>query len=279
MALAAIVGKGSPELVRFWSEPPLVREPDTLIYGLVRVDPPEVEFLTRSPMRHVYAADIKTKDASIAAQSALEQLHANSRDFVLHLDLDIIASEDLAATTLPDSGGLSLADVQASLTEFVKSKNLLGLDVAQFNPEKDPDGSGGRKIVDLLVEALRARLGALNDTAAPLASTPGVPLTIEAPPAHPAEESARQGTATSETISLPLEQEPSVPETTPPEPTTTEPPLPTPETPEPSAPEPEPAPPEPEAPQPEHPETNTTDSVIPDHDSGSPDSDKAGPDS
>src|SRR5690349_16273912 len=58
MGLASIIGKGSPELVRFWGEPPLVREPDTLIYGLKRVDPPEVEFLTRSPMRHVYAADI-----------------------------------------------------------------------------------------------------------------------------------------------------------------------------------------------------------------------------
>jgi len=40
MALAGIIGKGSPDLVRFWGEPPLVREPDTLIYGLVRLDPP-----------------------------------------------------------------------------------------------------------------------------------------------------------------------------------------------------------------------------------------------
>ena len=30
MVLASIFGKGSPELVRFWGEPPLVREPDTL---------------------------------------------------------------------------------------------------------------------------------------------------------------------------------------------------------------------------------------------------------
>jgi len=54
MGLASIIGKGSPELVRFWGEPPLVREPDALIYGLQRVDQPEVDFLTRSPLRHVY---------------------------------------------------------------------------------------------------------------------------------------------------------------------------------------------------------------------------------
>ena len=82
MALAGIIGRGSPELVRFWGEPPLVREPDTLVYGLVRVDPPEQEFLTRSPMRHVYAADIQLKGAAAAAQSALAHMHADAREFM-----------------------------------------------------------------------------------------------------------------------------------------------------------------------------------------------------
>jgi len=33
--------------------------------------------------------------------------------------------------------------------------------VAQYNPEKDPEGSGAKKLVDLLVEALSALLEAL----------------------------------------------------------------------------------------------------------------------
>jgi arginase len=177
MVLAAIHGRGSAELVRFWSEPPLVREPDTLIYGLVRVDPPELEILTRSPLRHVYAADIQLKGATAAAQNALAQLHSDSREFMLHLDLDVIAQEEFPATNVPDSGGLSFAEVQASLTEFVKHKNLLGLDVAQYNPDKDPDGSAATKLVGLLTEALAARLVALAPPleSVPPASTPSVP--------------------------------------------------------------------------------------------------------
>ena len=161
MGLAAIVGKGSPELVRFWGEPPLVREPDTLIYGLVRVDPPEQEFLTRSPMRHVYAVDIQAKGAQKAAQEALGHLHTGTREFMLHVDLDVIAQEELPAVNVPDSGGLSFAEVQSSLSEFVKQKSLLALDIAQYNPDKDTDGSAARKAVDLLTEALSARLAAL----------------------------------------------------------------------------------------------------------------------
>jgi arginase len=177
MALAGIFGKGSPELVRFWGEPPLVREPDTLIYGLVRVDQPEQEFMTRSPLRRVYAVDIQAKGAEKSAQDALTHRHAGAREFMLHLDLDVISQEEFPAVNVPDSGGLSFAEVQASLNEFAKQKNLLGLDIAQYNPDRDADGSAAKKIVDLLAEALSARLAAL----APPAAAPATESTTSAP--------------------------------------------------------------------------------------------------
>ncbi|MGA2419011.1 MAG: arginase family protein, partial [Candidatus Acidiferrum sp.] len=52
MVVANIIGKGAPELTRFWGDGALVREPDVLLFGLERLDPPEQEFLTRSPIRH-----------------------------------------------------------------------------------------------------------------------------------------------------------------------------------------------------------------------------------
>ena len=162
MVVAHIIGKGAPELVRFWGEAPLVREPDVALFGLERLDPPEQEFLSRSPMRHNYAGDIQFKGGTKAAQEALAQIHAEAHDFVLHLDTDVIAQEDFPAVNVPGSGGLRFEDVRSALTEFVKHKNLLGLDVAQYNPDKDPDGSGAYKLVELLVEVLTARLQAFE---------------------------------------------------------------------------------------------------------------------
>ncbi len=124
MVLAHIIGKGAPELVRFWGESPLVREPDVTLFGLARLDPPEQELLSRSPLRHVHAADIQAKGAAAAA------------------------------------GGLGFEDVRAALKEILRRQNLIGLDVAQFNPDKDASGDSAKKIVDLLVEALSARLEA-----------------------------------------------------------------------------------------------------------------------
>jgi arginase len=203
MVVAHIIGKGAPELVRFWGEPPLVREPDVLLFGLERLDPPEQDFLTRSPMRHVYAADVQFKGAAVAAQEALAHLHADGREFVLHLDLDLIAEEEFPAVGVPGSGGVNFAEARAAFLEIVRHKNLLGLDIAQYNPDKDPDGSCAKKVVDLLAEALAARLEAL--TAPPPAEAAAAPtetLAAEAPPVETAATETRAaGASASETPS------------------------------------------------------------------------------
>ena len=188
MVVASILGKGAPELVRFWGESPLVREPDVTLFGLERLDPPEQEYLAKSPLRHYRAADIQFKGAAPAAQEALSHMHAEAHDFVLHLDIDAIAQEDFPAVNVPGSGGLRLDDVRAALFEFAKHKNLLGLDVAQYNPDKDPDGSAAKKLVDLLAEVLAARLQSF-DTPAP------EPAVGASGPAGPTEVSSSGSTA------------------------------------------------------------------------------------
>jgi len=173
MVVASIIGRGAPELVRFWGETPLVREPDVLLFGLDRVDPPEQEFLAKSPLRYVYSADIHKKGAAASTRDALAHLHADSRDFILHVDTDIIAQEEFPAVNVPGSGGLSFEEVRQSLREVLSQKTLLGFDVAQYNPDRDRDGSSAQKLVDLLVDGLRARFEALASPPEPLTSSHG----------------------------------------------------------------------------------------------------------
>jgi arginase len=161
MVVASIIGRGAPELVRFWGETPLVREPDVLLFGLDRVDPPEQEFLSKSPLRYVYAADIQKKGAAASTRDALAHLHTDSRDFIAHLDIDIISQEEFPAVNVPGSGGLSFDEVRQSLGDVLRQKTLLALDVAQYNPDRDSNGASAQKLVDLLVDGLTARFEAL----------------------------------------------------------------------------------------------------------------------
>jgi arginase len=158
MVISHVTGRGAPELVRFWGEPPLVREPDIAVFGIDRIDEPEQRSLIRSPLHRYLAVDIKKRGATAAAREALAAVHGAHHEFVLLLDLDVIASENFAATNLPGSGGLNLDDVRQALAVFAREPRLVAFVVAGYNPARDAEGRAAKILVDLLAGALAARL-------------------------------------------------------------------------------------------------------------------------
>jgi arginase len=164
MVVSHLTARGAPELVRFWGEPPLVREPDLALFGVERLDPPEEELLKQSPLRRYLAKDVKRMGAKAAAQEAIDRIRGNGYEFLLHFDVDVIA--DFPATNYPGSGGLTLEEVREALLVFVQQKHLAAMEVTAYNPAKDADGRGAKLIVDLLAEVLAARLETLNAAAA-----------------------------------------------------------------------------------------------------------------
>jgi arginase len=158
MIISHVLGRGAPELVRFWGEPPLVRAPDVALFGIAMLDQLEQEFLMRSPMRRYLAEDIARKGAAVAAEEALEQVHGRIHEFVLHVNLNVIAPEDFAAANPERSGGLSFDDVRDALAVFARQPTLAALVISNYNPTLDPKGSASKQIVDLLVRVLSPRL-------------------------------------------------------------------------------------------------------------------------
>jgi arginase len=183
MVVAHLTGRGAAELVRFWGEPPLVREPDIALFGVARLDPPEEEFLGRSPIRRYLAADIQSKGPARAAEEAVARIHGANNDFVLHFDVDVIASEEFSATNLPGSGGLRLSEVREALEVFARQKHLAAIEISSYNPDRDPDGSNARLIVDLFASVLAGRLAALAPAPEPAAAA------VSTPPSEPLAES------------------------------------------------------------------------------------------
>jgi arginase len=163
MVVSHIVGRGAAELVRFWGEPPLIREPDLALFGVARLDPAEQEVLDRTPLRRYLAADVIRMGPAAAAQVAIERIHGVGNEFILHLDVDVI--EGFAATKVPGEGGLTLAQVREALLVFAKQKHMAAIEVAGYNPTKDPDGAWAKTLIDLLAEVLGERFEALKSSA------------------------------------------------------------------------------------------------------------------
>jgi arginase len=160
MVVSHLTGRGAPELVRFWSEPFLVREPDLALFGVSRLDTPEEAVLSNSPLRRYLVADVRRHGAAASARTALERIRGNGNEFILHFDVDVIS--DFTATNYPSVNGLSFDEVREALLVFAQQKNLAAIEVTAYNPAKDPDGAGAKKLIDLLVEVLQARLETLK---------------------------------------------------------------------------------------------------------------------
>jgi len=181
MTVSHLTGTGAAEMVRFWGEPPLVREPDLALFGVARLDPAEEQLLTKSPLRCFHAMDIQRMGAAAAAKSAIDRIHANGYEFILHFDVDVIA--DFQATNYPGSGGLTLDDVRAALEVFAEQKHLAAVEITAYNPTKDPDGSGAKVIIDLLTDVLAKRLETLKAgaQAAPVHATTSAAAAAKSP--------------------------------------------------------------------------------------------------
>jgi arginase len=182
MVVSHIVGRGAAELVRFWGEPPLIREPDLALFGVARLDLAEQEVLDRTPLRRYLASDVQRLGPAAAAQVAIERIHGNGNEFILHFDVDVI--EGFQATNYPGEGGLTLAQVREALAVFAKQKHLAAIEITAYNPTRDPDGSGAKLIIDLLADVLGERLETLKAAAPPVepaAATPAAPVAAAAP--------------------------------------------------------------------------------------------------
>jgi len=181
MVISQVIGRGAPELVRFWGEPPLIRESDIALFGFERLDAPEEKFLETSLLRRHPASEVSAAGAAAAARAVLERVHAGKHDFVLHFDVDTINGQEFPWTNFPGTGGLTLAEVRDALRVFVSQPNIAAFVVAGYNPDLDADGRGAQTLIALLAEVLSARLetpaatGATAATKAPAAASADLP--------------------------------------------------------------------------------------------------------
>ena len=74
----------------------------------------------------------------------------------LHLDLDVLDQSVMPAVSYPQPLGLDWNELVALARPLVAAPNLLGVSVADFNPDRDSDGTHATGVVEKLALLLRA---------------------------------------------------------------------------------------------------------------------------
>ena len=103
-------------------------------------------------VRIVRPAQILADPAGIA-EWAVSDLDARG-PWWLHVDLDVLATDHLAAVDYRQPGGLDWTTLTLVTRRALASPNLRGWTLTIYNPDLDPDGREADRIVQFVAEAL-----------------------------------------------------------------------------------------------------------------------------
>jgi arginase family enzyme len=150
MDLAILTGHGPPGLLP--GREPMLEPAAVVLLGHRPAElHPDVarENARLDPAIHALTApDVRQAGAAPAAHDAIARLAG--RPAWLHLDLDVLDASVLPAVSYPQPLGLDWQELVALLQPLVAAPNLLGVSVADFNPDRDADATDAARIVEEL---------------------------------------------------------------------------------------------------------------------------------
>lgn len=158
MDLALAVGIGPPLLATLGGDGPLVAAADVAMLG-PRDNP---AWYTGDDVRrardamHVRYLDALRRTGMATAGEDVAGLVTRSgmTGTWIHLDVDVLDDAVMPAVDSRQPDGLSYAELESLLRPVLATGMVVGMDVTIYDPDRDPDGSAGRALVDGLVRVL-----------------------------------------------------------------------------------------------------------------------------
>lgn len=149
MDLALATGRGEL-LLTHWPQAgrPLVADEDVVQVGdREDEDVPPVTRFTAQEIQRIGIAELGERVARRLAERGLERVW-------LHVDLDVLDERVLPAVDSPGRPGLDYDQLAGLVAVLLGTGRVIGLDVAIYDPELDPDGTHAARIADCLATAL-----------------------------------------------------------------------------------------------------------------------------
>lgn len=149
MALAVLLGKGSPELVNVGRPGPKVKPENVVMIGVRDLDHEEKEALADSgctvyTMRHIDELGMHAiLRMTLNKLQKLPTIH-------LSLDMDVLDPKEAPGVGTPSPGGLTYREAQLIMETLCDSGKLQSVDVMEVNPILDMQNKTAQVAVSLL---------------------------------------------------------------------------------------------------------------------------------
>ncbi len=157
MALALLLGQGSPELVGVGGPGATLQPEDVVMIGVRDLDDRERQNLKESGVAIYTMRDVDERGMGAVASEALERLNHRER---LHVSLDVDALDPQATpgagTLVP--GGLTYREGQLLMEIIADSGRLSSLDIVEINPILDSLNKTALTAVELAASLFGKRI-------------------------------------------------------------------------------------------------------------------------
>ncbi len=108
--------------------------------GVRNVDRSEVDGLRELEGRWATSLDVLERGAADVVRDTVRETEA----LYVSIDLDVLDSSVAPGHSLPEPGGLSYLQLRAILVEVARRGRVVGFDVVELNPARDPSGATSR---------------------------------------------------------------------------------------------------------------------------------------
>lgn len=156
MPLACLFGRGDKRLLGFGLPGMQLLPTHTVVLGPRSYEDEEAEFLARLGVRVITAEEIAQRGFKACFDEALATVAAAPDGFGVTLDLDAFDPRVAPGVGSPEPDGLTVREVAAGLRRLTTLPGLLGMEIVEYNPDRDRGGITAALITDLIEAMLPA---------------------------------------------------------------------------------------------------------------------------
>lgn len=150
MPLAALLGHGVSDLCHLLDDAPKLKPENVCLIGVRSYEAGERLLLEQLGVRIYYIEEIRERGLTAVMSEAYAQVTANTCGIGISIDLDAIDPKDAPGVGCREPGGFTGEALQQALQVLPKSKPLLGIEIAEYNPLLDVEHKTALLLIALL---------------------------------------------------------------------------------------------------------------------------------
>lgn len=150
MPVAALLGYGHSAFVETVAKGAKLHPEDIVLIGVRSFESGERAFLESLNVRIYYMEEVAARGLPDIFREVRAHLKARVRHYGISLDLDSFDPEEIPGVGSPAKNGLLTQDFLESFEMLLDPEQLIGFEIAEFNPHRDKNGMTLAFIMKLL---------------------------------------------------------------------------------------------------------------------------------